>query len=108
MISAISVDMGLAVAPIITREVAAGEVAAEAVVPDVEEVAVATVVAKVTSLRVCLSGAKCSIYRERISGFISPLTRVDGFLSDMTQNMVCFEVNPQNMVYFRRVNFKQV
>ncbi len=49
VIYAISVDTGLAIAPIVTREVAAGEVAAEAVVPDVEEAAVAAIVAKVTS-----------------------------------------------------------
>ncbi len=61
-ISAISVDIMLAIAPIVTREVAAGEVATEAVGPYVEDAAVAMVVAKVTSLRVRLR-AKFSIYR---------------------------------------------
>ncbi|MCP3668081.1 MAG: hypothetical protein GY696_37260 [Gammaproteobacteria bacterium] len=84
VISAISVDTMLAIAPIVTREVAAGEVAAEAVGPYVEDAAVDSVVAEVTSLRVRIRGTKFSIYRGAcIRIYLSHLTRVDGFLLDI-------------------------
>ncbi len=69
---AISMDIVLAIALTVTIDVAVGEVAAEAVTPDVEEAAVAVVAAKVIGLWVRPGGVKCSVYRgERIGIYLS-------------------------------------
>ncbi len=101
VIFAISMDIVLAIALTVTREVAAGELAAEAVAPDVDE-AVAMVVSKVIGLWVRLGGAKCANRGECIGIYLSSHPSSWVSVKYDTKIWFCFEINSQNMVFFSK------